>query len=65
MKTKDVLAVVGVTIMAYSAGKFLGKLEALTEVLDKEEINADSLTVKFCKGASLTVFKKHTDKEGA
>ena len=65
MKTKDVLTWVGVTVIAYSAGRFLGKLEALTEVLDKEEIDADSLTVKLCKGASLIVFKKHTNNEGA
>lgn len=65
MKTKDVLTFVGVTVIAYSIGNLIGKREALMEVLSKEEITVDSLTVKLCKGASLIVFKKHTNNEGA
>lgn len=65
MKTKDVVLWTGLVVLAHMSGKFFGKVEALEEVLAKEDISAESLTVKLTKCANLTVFKKHTEKEGA
>ena len=65
MKTKDVLHWTGLVVLAHTSGKFLGKVEALSEVLNEGELDVESLTVKLTKCANLTVFKKHADKEGA
>lgn len=65
MKTKDVLTFVGAVVIAYSVGNLVGKVEALNEVLNKDEITVESLTVKLCKGANLIAFKKHTNEEEA